>query len=277
MIQSAVNFSTSDEKLVAEIAENIKKYACVWDASSDRDHNRSVITILGNTQEEIFSALRECAKAAEKIDLSVHSGAHPRVGSVDVVPIVPLRSETMENCVKLAHRTGKMFFEEFGIPVFFYEEACLKEENRYLENVRSSHYKTLDIGSVPHPKFGASCIGARCPLIAYNVNLNTDNVKIAKIIAKEIRDMRKAGNPLMYGVKSMGLYLEKQKIVQVTCNITRPHIVGVYEVYSYIEKRAGELGCGVLESELIGAMPYETGMDTLNKAIKLNTDRNYFI
>ena len=267
MIQSAVNFSASDEKLIKEISNNIKKYASVQDMSSDPDHNRSVITILGD-REEIYKALEECAKAADLIDLSKHTGLHPRVGSVDVVPIVPLREETMENCVSLARDTGKMFYEKYGIPVFFYEEACLREENRYLENVRSSQYKTLDLGETPHPTKGATCIGARCPLIAYNVNLATDNIKIAKIIAKEIRDMRKAGNPKMWGVKAMGLYLEKQNIVQVTTNITRPHLTGVLEVYLYIKKRAEDFGVTVLESELIGAVPMEVCGDIIKKSLK---------
>jgi len=267
MIQSAVNFSTSDISLVKKIVNKIEYFAKVCDYSCDIDHNRSVITCVGS-KDEILYAMRVCGKYAREIDLSKHTGAHPRMGSVDVVPIVPLRDETMETCVEIAHLVGKMFWEEFQIPVFFYEEACLKEENRYLENVRKSEYKTLDLGSKPDLKCGATCIGARCPLIAYNVNLNTDNIKIAKIIAKEIRDMRKAGNPKMYGVKSMGLYLEKQNIVQVTTNITRPHIVGPFEVFSYIKKRAKDFGVEVKESELIGEMPLETCGDIVKKALK---------
>lgn len=276
MIQCPVNFSSSDRDFIKETAENIGKYAKVFDITSDTDHNRSVITFLGD-EEEIFKAIKECAKAGRKIDLRKHKGAHPRMGSVDVVPVVPLRDETMENCIALAHRAGRMFYEEFGIPVFFYEEACLKEENRFLENVRKSQYRTLDLGEKPDPEYGAVCISARCPLIAYNVNLKTDNVKIAGIIAKEIRDMRKAGNPKMFGVKSMGLYLEKQNIVQVTCNITRPHIAGVYEVYSYIEKRAEDLGCQVLESELIGAMPEETASSLIAKMLKMKSAQHFII
>ena len=267
MIQSAVNFSTSDKELIEKIVREIEKYALVQDYSYDIDHNRSVITVLGD-REEIFRALRVCGEFASYIDLTKHTGVHPRVGVVDVVPIVPLREETMENCVNLAHRIGKMFFEEYKIPVFFYEKAALKEENRYLENVRSSSYKTLDLGEKPHPTKGASCIGAREILIAYNVNLNTDNVKIAKIIAKEIRDMRKAGNPKMYGVKAMGLFLEKQNIVQVTTNITRTAFVGPFEVFSYIEKRAKDFGCDVIESELIGAVPFEVCGDIIKKSLK---------
>ncbi len=269
MIQSAVNLSTSNTDLVNKIVENIRQFANVCDYSCDIDHNRSVITVLGN-KNEIYEAVRVFAQFAGEIDLSLHRGVHPRVGSVDVVPIVPLRDESMETCVDLAHKVGKMFWEEFQIPVFFYEEACLKEENRYLENCRSSQYKTLDLGETPDPKRGATCIGARCPLIAYNVNLETDNVKIAKIIAKEIRDMRKAGNPKMIGVKAMGLYLEKQQTVQVTTNITRPHIVGPFEVFSYIQKRAEDFGVKIKESELIGEIPIEVASDIIRKSLKFN-------
>ena len=267
MIQSAVNFSTSDCGLIKKLVENMSIYAKVQDYSSDIDHNRSVITILGN-KDEVFHSLKECGKLAHLIDLTQHTGAHPRVGSIDVVPIVPLRDISMEECVELAHKVGKMFYEDFEIPVFFYEEACLKEENRFLENCRASEYKTLDLGTKPHPTMGASCISARCPLIAYNVNLATDNIKIAKIIAKEIRDMRKRGNPKMVGVKAMGLYLEKQNIVQVTTNITRPHLVGPFEVFSFIKKRAKDFGVEVLESELIGAVPYEVCADIIQKTLK---------
>ena len=193
-----------------KIVEKIKTCAKVVDWSCDIDHNRSVVTIIGGA-EEIYNALMECGKAAELIDLSKHVGAHPRVGSVDVVPITPLRGEKMEDCVELAHKVGHSFWEEFGIPVYFYEEACLREENRFLENCRSKDHGLLDLGDKPHATKGVSCIGARCPLIAYNVNLKTDNVKIAKIIAKEIRDMRKSGNPKMYGVKAVLRLLVQEK------------------------------------------------------------------
>ena len=267
MIQSAVNFSTSDINLVERIVEEIKEYATVCDYSADIDHNRSVITILGD-RKEVFKALKVCGKFAGEIDLRKHKGAHPRMGSLDVVPVVPLRDESMETCIKLAYKVGKMLWRDYQIPIFFYEEACIREENRCLEDVRSSEYKTLDYGTKPHEKMGATCVGARYPLIAYNVNLETDNVKIAKIIAKEIRDMRKKGDPRMYGVKAMGLYLEKQNIVQVTTNITRPQMVGPFEVYSYIEKRAKDLGTDVRESELIGEIPLETASDIVQKALK---------
>lgn len=273
MIQCPVNLSTSNKDFIEKIVNKLEKFAMVSDYSSDIDHNRSVITLIGN-REEIFDSMKVFGECASLIDLREHKGAHPRVGSVDVVPFVPLRDETMDTCVELAHKVGHLFFEEYNIPVFFYEEAATKEENRYLENCRSCNYKTLDLGKEPNPITGASCIGARKPLIAYNVNLDTDNIKIAKIIAKEIRDMRKAGNPNMYGVKAMGLYLEKQNIVQVTTNITRCEFVGVYEVFSYIQKRAKDFGVSVLESELIGALPFEESAAIINKFLKFK-DFNY--
>ena len=175
MIQCAVNFSTSDINLIKKIVQHVEYFLSVADYSCDIDHNRSVVTLIGKKEEMVYS-MRACGKFAQEIDLSKHTGAHPRMGSLDVVPFVPLGDETMETCVELAHYVGKLFWEEFRIPVFFYEEACFKEENRYLENIRKSKYKTLDLGKKPNPKLGAVCVGARCPLIAYNVNLETDNI-----------------------------------------------------------------------------------------------------
>jgi len=267
-IQCIPNFSSADKKLIEELVINIGNYAKVINYSSDVDHNRSVITFVGSPSD-IFNAIDKCAFIVKnKIDISKHKGVHPRVGAIDVIPCVPLFDTPMEIAIDLAHKIGDMFFSKYSIPVFFYEEAAKKEENRFLEKCRSCNYESLDLGNVPNLTLGASVVGARCPLIAYNVNLNTNNLCIAKLIAKEIRRMRRSGDIKMYGVKAIGLELKKQNIIQVSTNITRPHITGVFSIFEYIKNRAMDFGVEVVESELIGAIPSDVASDIIKDSLK---------
>lgn len=282
LFQCVPNFSEGRRQdVVQSIVNSIKTSsgATVADFSADSDHNRCVITLVG-TDEEIEKAILASAKTAiELIDLNQHQGVHPRIGAVDVIPVTPLAETTMEDARKLAHTIGSRIAGELGIPVYFYEESASTEQRRALENIRRGGFESLketelsgdrapDLGpSRVHPTAGAVAIGARGPLIAYNINLATDDLTVAQRIASKIRAMRKSGEG-MHGVKAIGLFLASRGIAQVSFNITRPDVVGLWEVYSFVENEAKKLGVEILESELIGLVREEHLIDALRKAMK---------
>src|SRR5690348_4512897 len=202
MVECVPNFS---EGRNAEIVDALEQAiasvgAAVLHRTSDVDHTRSVITFAGEAASGAEAAFRAAAASQNLIDLRRHSGAHPRVGALDVLPFVPLEGSTLEDCIELAHRTGERIWRELGIPVYFYEAAALRPERRKLENVRRGQFEALrelalsdesrkpDIGGPGlHPSAGAVIVGARKFLIAFNINLRTDDVSVAKDIARRIR------------------------------------------------------------------------------------------
>jgi glutamate formiminotransferase len=232
--------------------------------TSDPDHNRSVITFAGSSEAVIESAVRAAAKAAELIDLNEHRGLHPRVGALDVLPFVPLGNATIEDCVQIAHRTGNRIWKELGIPVYFYEAAAVRPDRAKLEDVRRGQLEGLresvltdemkrpDVGGPAlHPTAGAVIVGARKILIAYNINLKTNDLRIAKSIAQRIR-ASSGGFP---GVKALGIPLLSRDLVQVSMNLTDFEQTPLHVVYSEVARLAAEYGVEVAESELIGLMP----------------------
>ena len=233
------------------------------DQSSDADHNRSVITFVGSPESVEAAAFAGIAKAAELIDMTKHSGEHPRMGATDVVPFVPISGVDMQDCVNIAHRLGKRVSEELGIPVYLYEEAATREERRNLENVRRGEYEGIrdsiatdparqpDFGPAKLGKAGAVAIGARQPLIAYNVYLNTGDVKIAKAIAKKVRTSS-GGLPF---VKGAGFLVDGK--AQVSMNLTNFRGTPVAQVVDLIRQEAEQLGTSIEKSELIGLIPQE--------------------
>jgi glutamate formiminotransferase len=234
------------------------------DYSGDASHNRSVFTMAGGRQAIFDAVLALYERAVAQIDLRAHRGEHPRLGAVDVVPFVPLGGgATMDACVKLAEEVGAAVAARFAIPVYLYEAAAKHPARRRLEDIRRGGFEALtsrmlvpewapDFGPArPHPTAGASVIGARRLLIAYNVNLATDNLDVARQIAAAIRE-RTGGLP---GVKALGLRLEDRGIVQVSMNLTDHERTSMKDAYDAVAREAAARQVGVLESEVIGLAP----------------------
>ncbi|MGA8012689.1 MAG: glutamate formimidoyltransferase [Candidatus Acidiferrales bacterium] len=231
---------------------------------SDADHNRSVVTLVGDPEAVREAAVRGAGKAAELIDLTRQTGAHPRVGATDVVPFIPIEGVTIEDCVALANETGRQIWERFHIPVYLYEAAAQWPERTNLENIRRGQFEGLreevqrnpqrapDIGEPRlHPTAGATVVGARKFLIAYNINLNTSDLEIAKRIAKTIR-FSSGGMPC---VKAMGVDLRARNLAQVSMNLTDFEQTPIHRVFETVKREAERLGVGIVGSEIVGLIP----------------------
>ena len=255
--------------------------ARLLDYSSDASHNRSVITIAGDAAplKAAVLALFEAAVAA--IDLRAHSGEHPRMGAVDVVPFVPIEGVTMADCVALAKDTARSVAERFGVPVYLYEEASTNPLRKNLEDIRRGEFEGLaakmasdgwapDFGPpAPHPSAGASVIGARMPLIAYNINLNTDRLEVAKKIAAAVR-FSSGGFRF---VKAMGVTLADRNIVQVSMNLTNYEKTPILRVFEAVQREAARYGVAVLESEIVGLVPSGALLDVTLATLQLTQFR----
>lgn len=251
----------------------------VVDRSMDASHNRAVVTVVGAPQAVSEGVFRGVRKAAELIDLQTHQGEHPRIGATDVVPFVPLEGSTMEECTALAHALGARVGKELGIPVYFYEAAARTPARKNLPDVRNIGFEALStaVASDPartpdegpkralHPSAGATVVGARKFLIAYNVNLKSEDVALAKEIAKKIRE--KDGG--LKGIKAMGFGIDAPRCAQVSMNVCDFEATGLERVYREIEMLAAEKGVGILESELVGLAPRASLPGTTAAAIKL--------
>ncbi len=233
------------------------------DWSSDASHNRSVITLAGEAGPLQAAVLALFARSLESIDLRHHQGEHPRMGAVDVVPFVPIEGVTMDDCVQLARETGEAVAARFGVPVFLYEEAASAPARRNLEDIRRGEFEGLaakmaqsewrpDFGpATPHVSGGAAAIGARMPLIAYNVNLATDRLDVARKIAAAVRF---SSGGLRF-VKAMGIALEDRGMVQVSMNLTNFEKTPISRVFELVRREAARYGVPVLESEIVGLVP----------------------
>jgi glutamate formiminotransferase len=259
-------------EIVRELADALRGVAGVrlLDHSSDASHNRSVFTLVGDNTGLEEAVLALFARAIERIDLRTHEGEHPRIGAVDVVPFVPIEGVTMAACVELARKVGRAVAERFGVPVYLYEEAASNPARRRLEDIRRDQFEGLmvkmaspgwapDFGpSSPHPSAGASAIGARLPLIAYNINLDTDRLDVARKIAAAIRES--SGGYRF--VKAMGVQLHDRGIVQVSMNLTDYQKTPIYRVFETVKREASRYGVAVLESEIVGLVPSAALLDT---------------
>lgn len=251
MIECVPNFSEGhDAEKMRAIVEAIASAGVLllgWE--SDVDHNRSVVTFAGEAAAVLEGAVRGAGCAAELIDLNLHGGVHPRVGVADVIPFVPLENSTMEECVRIAHRAGDQIWRLFGVPVYFYEAAARIPERRRLENVRRRGFdgRPPDIGDIAaHPKAGASVVGARGFLIAFNVNLETTDAAVAQAIARNIRE---SSGGFRF-VKAMGRYLPSHGCAQVSMNLTNFAETPLDRVYEAIAAQAA-----VRSSQLVGFVP----------------------
>ena len=241
----------------------------VLDYSSDPDHNRSVLTFVGAPEAVKKGAFAGCAKAAELIDMDEHKGGHPRIGATDVIPFVPVSDVTMEECVALAHELGKEIGEKLKIPVYFYESAAKRPHMKALPDVRIGDYEGLkeaiktperapDEGPSVMPKAGATVVGARHFLIAFNINLGTKDVSIAKKIAQTIREA-KGGYKYC---RAIGLMLDEKGVAQVSINMTNFEGTPLHRVFETVKSEAARYGVNVVGSEVIGLAPLQALIDT---------------
>jgi glutamate formiminotransferase len=241
----------------------------VLDLSLDPDHNRADCSFIGAPAAVEECAAAVTARAVELIDMRRHTGSHPRMGAVDVVPFVPIRGLTMADAVAVAHRFGRSFAERHGIPVFFYEEACTSEGRRNLADVRRGEYEGMaaklqepgwEVDAGPqafNERSGATAVGARMPLIAFNVDLGTDDLAVAKAIATAVR--HSSGG--LRGVKAMGIDVAEKGVAQVSMNLVDYRRTPIHRALELVRSEAARYGVPVKECELVGLVPLEAMAD----------------
>ena len=267
IVECVPNFSEGrDAEVVAQIAAAAESVpgALVLGTHIDPDHNRSVVTFVAPPEAIVEAAVRVVARAAELIDLRAHAGQHPRMGACDVLPLIPVRGLTVEECVALAHETGRRIADELSIPVYFYESAALRPDRVNLADVRRGGFELLreEIGTVParapdaggarvHESAGACVVGVRPLLIAYNVNLKTNDLSIAKRIARAVR-ARDGG---LIHLKALGFELASRGVVQVSMNLTSYERTNLHHAFEAVRREAARLGVEVLGSEIVGLVP----------------------
>ena len=266
IIECVPNFSEgSDKKKIEKLADVFRgKWGVkLLDYSGDSDHNRSVITVVGEPETLKNAVIEVIGKAVELIDLRKQSGQHPRMGSVDVVPFIPIKNVSMAEAVAISKEVAKEVGERYGVPTFLYEASASAPHRVNLANVRKGEFEGLlekmklpewkaDYGpSSPHPTAGAIAIGARRPLIAYNINLSTNNIEIASAIAKKVRH---SGGGLRY-CKAMGVELKERNTAQVSMNLTNYTITSIYQVHEMVRMEAQRYGVNIIGSEIIGLVP----------------------
>lgn len=274
IIECVPNISEGRRKdIVDEIVNAIKKEDVeILDVELDADHNRAVITYIGEMENIKKATFVLAEKSISYIDLNKHKGEHPRMGAVDVIPFIPLSGVSMEECVLFSRDFAKEYAERFNIPVYLYEESALKPERKNLAVIRKGEFEGLskEIGKNPdrkpdfgperiHPTAGATAIGVRMPLIAYNVNLATNDIEIAKKIARAVR----AKNGGFVYVKAMGFEIKNRNIVQVSMNLVNYELTPIYRVFELIKAEAKRYGVNVLESEIVGLLPLDAVIDTV--------------
>ncbi len=267
LIECVPNFSEGRKgETVERIAHAIESVpgATVLNRHLDADHNRSVITFVAEPQLVVEAAMRAVATAAELIDLRTHSGQHPRIGATDVLPFIPVGGVTMDECVALAHDAGRRIWQELSIPVYFYERAALRPERARLENVRGkgfehlreeiakNHDRAPDVGEARlHQSAGAIAVSSRPFLIAFNINLRSRDVAIARRIAHAVRE-RDGGLPF---VKALGFELPSRGLVQVSMNLIDYQQTSITRVFDAVHREASRLGAEIAGTEIVGLLP----------------------
>ncbi len=254
------------EKIVASYKnrEGVKLLSCEPDA----DYNRTVVTVIGDPVAVAEAVVESAGVAAEVIDMTTHSGEHSRMGAIDVVPFIPIKDMTMDECVDIAKKVGEELFEKHGIPVFLYEEAATRPERSNLAKVRKGQFEGMpeklkdpewhpDFGGTEiHPRAGVTAVGARMPLVAYNIDLDTNNLEIGKKIAAAIRH---SGGGFRY-IKAGAV--ETKGIIQVTMNITNYKKTSIYRVFETVKMEAKRYGVHVTGSEIVGLAPMEAFVES---------------
>lgn len=272
VVWSPVNFSEGRRE---ETIEEIVGAACrvervrVGAVDPDPDHNRTVVVLLGPPEPIYRAAFEVARKSVELINIFKHEGEHPRIGAVDVIPLVPARGMDMEKCKELAVKLGRELAEELELPVFFYADSATSPERRNLADIRRGGLKALaseietrrrpDLGPTKlHPTAGAVIVGARKPLASFNVNLGTSDIEVARKVARAVRE-RTGG---LVGVRALGVNLKSRGIVQVTTTISDPDCTPLHRVFELIKVEAERYGVAVVGSEIIGVVPASWFVET---------------
>ena len=273
LVECVPNFSEGrDPQKIAAIVAEIEGVAGVQllDQEMDKDHNRAVITFVGEPEAVLEAAFRAVRKATELLDMEKHSGQHPRMGATDVVPFVPISDVTIEECIELARRLGKRMADELGIPVYLYEAAATQPGRENLADVRRGEYEGIktaietDPARIPdfgprktHPSAGATAVGVRPYLIAFNVYLGTTNLKVAKEIARAIR----SGDGGLRYVKALGFEIKERQQVQVSMNLVNFEMTPIFRAYEMIKSEARRYGVPLVSSEIVGLTPLKALVD----------------
>lgn len=288
IIEIIPNFSVSQQRdpaayqALLDTADGIPG-CTLLNTHTDGDHNRCVFTLIGSPDAIAEAAFRLCKTASEVIDLRKHTGEHPRMGAMDVLPFVPLTGTELSECIELSVRTAKRIWDELSVPSFLYEASARDPSHRNLADCRRGGFEGMneklllpdwapDFGERRvHPSAGITAIGARKPLIAFNVNLNTDDLALAKSIAKKVRGSS-GGYPYC---KALGIYLEDRSIAQVSMNFTDYEQTPIWQVYEAIFQLAAEQGVGILGCELVGMTPAKALLDCAAHYLNLEDFRCY--
>ncbi len=282
LVECVPNFSVSQQvdpvvyQGLVDVAKSVP--GChVLDVQTDGDHNRCVFTMVGSPEamEEVCFLMTK--KATETIDMTKHKGQHPRAGATDVIPFIPTMDMTVQECVELSHRVAKRIWEELGVPSFMYEDSAATPERTNLAKCRKGQFEGMpekllqpewapDYGERKiHPTAGIICIGARMPLIAYNINLNTSDLEIASKIAKAIR----AANGGFKYCKAIGVMLEDRNIAQVSMNLTNYEGTPIFYAFEMVRALADRYGVQIIGSELVGLSPAKALLDCAEYYLKL--------
>ena len=284
IIECIPNFSEGQNAatldFLQEAAANIPG-AALLDVHIDGDHNRSVFTLAGSPAAVAEAAFTLAKTAVRRIDLTKHSGQHPRMGAVDVIPFVPIKNADMSDCICLAEQVGERIAKELALPVFLYEEAAKVPERKNLANIRRGGFKKMtqpdwkpDFGEpTPHPTAGVVAVGARKPLIAFNINLDTSNVEIAKAVAKAVR----GSNGGLKNCKALGMFLQSRGIAQVSMNLVDYEQTPIYQVFEMVKAESARYGAKITGSELVGLAPAKALYDCADYFLQLenfNADRH---
>lgn len=280
VIECIPNFSTSDPKVVEQILNELKgtKNAFLLDYTFDSYYNRLVVSFIGDKRSVLEAMLKMASKAIQLIDMRTHKGQHPRIGAVDVVPFVPIKNASLEDCVRLARRFGRTLAERHGVPVYLYGEAAAKPERRDLDWIREGEYERLaeiivkperkpDFGPAkPHPTAGATITGARKVMAGFNVNLGTSDLKIAKKIAKALHS-KKGG---LSNVKAMAAYIPEKNITQIGMSITDFEATPLYRVFELLKVEASRYNVSIIGSEFCGLAPLKAIVDVAAFYLKID-------
>ena len=280
IVECVPNFSTSDPKVVEAILNEIRSTprAYILDYTYDDYYNRLVVSFVGDKESVLEAMLRAADKAIELIDMRKHKGQHPRLGAVDVVPFIPIKNVTMEDCIELARKFGKALAEKHNLPVYLYAEAATSPERRDLDWIRKGEYEQLaemikkperkpDFGPAEaHPTAGATITGARKLMAGFNVNLGTSDLKIAKKIAKALHS-KKGG---LSNVKAMAAYIPERNITQIGMSITDYEKTPLYRVFELLKIEAERYNVPIIGSEFCGMAPLKAIIDVAAYYLKID-------
>ncbi|NBG87316.1 glutamate formimidoyltransferase [Isachenkonia alkalipeptolytica] len=273
IVQCVPNFSEGrDPKKVDRIVEPFrgKQGVKLLDYSSDEDHNRTVVTLVGEPDPLKEAVIEAMGIATEEIDMTKHEGQHPRMGATDVVPFIPIKNVTMDEAIELSKEVAKAVNEKYDLPIFLYEKSATAPHRQNLAKVRKGQFEAMEEkvqeedwepdfgGKKIHPTAGITAVGARMPLVAFNVNLDTDDIDFANQIAKNVRHL---SGGFRY-CKGIGIELKDRGIVQVSMNMTDFTKTALYRVFELIKIEAKRYGVNVVGSEIIGLLPMEALIDT---------------